>query len=127
MAAATTAEVPHVERTRQHVRMVAAILADIDQGFTVTHQHGGLRLTAPVLDSHFPPLYLMVYPWSRGWAIYITDNPDDAIYDWRHVKFPYRNLQRPLYTARNVTGPWHVPVETVCTAAISVYDRAAEI
>lgn len=67
--------------------------------------------------------YVHCMPWSRGWSIYVDETPRAGSYCWRDVPPRLRSLQRPLYTPRNVVGPWHVSASRIADALLDLTDK----
>lgn len=73
--------------------------------------NNGLRVA--LQDAHRPTLYAYALPWSRGWSIFMSTDPEAASFSWRDVPANLAKWSRALHAPRDRPGPHYVKPEVI--------------
>lgn len=88
-----------------------------------SYQHRGLRLPIILEGDTEPTLYIYALTWSRGWSVFISNDPHAGVYSWRDVPNNFRAYSIPIYTPRDTTGAWRCDTEEILSAILRCVDR----
>lgn len=108
--------------TRDKVLAMLALAPHTSLAHTATPTSsppGGIIITVPA-STERTALYIYCLPWARGWSIFVSPYPGENAYGWRDVPPKYADLQSPLYTPRNKTGPYNVAPTRIARALVQL-------
>lgn len=114
----TRAQVMQDEARTQAIRDAAKRLLQANILEPIEDHLDGFKVRLPLGHRY---VWLHCLPWSRGWAVFVSDKPNASSYDWRNVPKDLAVWQAPLYCERGKTGPFHITPANIASNCYGLY------